>query len=125
MKYLKRFENVEDNSEILSDLEDILSDLKDEYFDIFIRERDFNYIVNKSLIRINIIQDKVGGLPNEFELSEINEYFERIFSYMKSNDFELRNIDAFDKSKIVKIPIDINQWDLDTKVLGINFYFNN
>ena len=129
MKYLKKFENLEeDNSQILLDLEDILSDLKDEYFDISIvdekRSRRVVKIKPKYRFSIGFIKDTTGGLAEEFKLSEIKESFDRVKEYMNSNDFEIENIDAFDLSKNLNISLDTNQWTLDMKVLGINFYFN-
>ena len=128
MKYLKRFENLEeDNSQILSDLEDILYDLKDEYFDIsIVDENNSRRIVKnepKYQFSIGFIKDTTGGLAEEFKLSEIKESLDRVKEYMKSNGFEIKNIDAFDLSKSLNILSDTNQWDLDMKVLGINFYF--
>jgi hypothetical protein len=129
MKHLKKFENLEeDNSEILSDLEYILQDLKDEYFDVSIvdekRYRRIVKIKSKYLFSIGFIKDTTGGLAEEFKLSEIKESFDRVKDYMKSNGFEIENIDAFNLSKSLNISPDTNQWNLDMKVLGINFYFN-
>jgi len=135
MKYLKRFEKLEDNSEILSDLQDILSDLKDEYFDISILPGTWK---NNYCIMIGFLKDTTGGVAKEFKLSEIKEYIDRLIEYLQSNGYYIEDIDAFDLSKSLKFPGDkgsnfdcvgawpcINEWDLDTKVIGINFYFNN
>jgi len=47
MKYLKRFENIDDNSEIISELRDILQDLEDEYFDVILGNKKFFVDRNK------------------------------------------------------------------------------
>jgi hypothetical protein len=122
MKYLKRFESVEDNSEILSDIEDILYDLKDEYFDISVlpRSRKNNYC-----IMVGFLKDTTGGLAEEFKLSEIKEYIDRLIEYLQFNGYYIEDIGAFDLSKNIKVSSNTNEWILDTKVLGINFYFNN
>lgn len=128
MKYLKRFENIDDNSEIISDLRDILRDLEDEYFDVILgnkkffvdRNRKYNYY-----ILVGFLKDTTGGLAQEFKLSEIKFHFERVLKYMSSNGFEIEEVGSFNLSKSLDIPKDPEKWNLDMKVLGINFYFKN
>jgi len=122
MKYLKRFENLkEDNSEILSDL-------TDDDFDIEIidKEKRKNQSGDWDNIRIRFIKIN-GRYCTEFELSEIKDYVKRIIVYMRNNDFKLKYIYAFKQqnmSKDFNLTIDIDQWDLNMKVFGINFYFD-
>ena len=52
MKYLKRFENIDDNSEIISELRDILQDLEDEYFDVILGNKKFFVDRNKQEIQL-------------------------------------------------------------------------
>lgn len=59
MKHLKRFENLEDNSEIISELEDILQDLKDEYFDISVLPGSWN---SNYCIMVGFLKDTTGGI---------------------------------------------------------------
>ncbi len=111
----------EDNSEIILELEDILQDLKDEYFDIQIVDRSKR---NNYCILVGFLKDTTGGLAEEFKLSEIKQHFERVLEFMIQNGFEIDDIDAFNLSQSVQVSPDPNKWNLDTKVLGINFYFD-
>lgn len=122
MKHLKKFENLEeDNSELISELKDILQELEDEYFDIIIVDRNRK---NNYCILITFLKDTSGGRADEFRLYEIKSHFERVLQYMKSNGFYIEDVGAFDLTKNIEVSKDPNQWNLNTKVLGLNFYFN-
>lgn len=122
MKYLKKFEHIEDeNPEIISELRDILRDLEDEYFDVILVDRNRK---NNYYILVGFLKDTTGGLADEFKLSDIKFHFERVLKYMSSNGFEIEEVGAFNLSKSLDIPKDPEKWNLDMKVLGINFYFN-
>jgi hypothetical protein len=114
-------ESIDDDSEVLYNLEEILQDLKDNYFDISVLQRSRK---NNYCIMVGFLKDTTGGLAEEFKLSEIKEYVVRVIEYMKSNEHDIQDIGAFDLSRSVKVSFNINEWDLDTKVLGINFYFD-
>jgi len=82
--------------------------------------RKYNYY-----ILVGFLKDTTGGLAVEFKLSDIKFHFERVLKYMSSNGFEIEEVGSFNLSKSLDIPKDPEKWNLDMKVLGINFYFKN
>ena len=144
MRYLRYYEHEEheivddysvfaNREDIITCVKDILAELSDDYFDISVYSKKstpkgtshlfWGFRDNGYNLVVGILKDAHAGLAGEFDLSEIKEHIRGVIKYMESNDYKLADVQAFDLSKNIKVPMSLDEW-VDQKVLGINFYFN-
>jgi len=90
MKYLKRFESTDWNSEnnFVSDLEDITLELKDEGMLVDVNRLGNEYAINISIV--GIVISKPGLMTGLIEWSEIKDTVIRLTEYCYENGWSVR-----------------------------------
>jgi len=128
MKYLKRFESVRFDDNIISSLKDIFKDLSDDIFDVYIEEKSF-FGDKDSTLTISIYKNSSGkenAAAEDIYLYEIKDYIKRSIEYLRSEGLELITVIPYGCSKnsfIGRRAEDVENWNPDDIVMAMNIFF--
>lgn len=117
MKHLKSYKIFESIEEEISDIKDIFLDLEDNDFSIHISKFSTGEGFSVSMVYPN------NGPVLDFKLSDVVDCVKRANEYMSSLGYVISYANTTAKGGSM-IPDNINDWNLDLRVLYLAIFYN-